>query len=172
MSNSMTVSHLFPCRLRISSTGRFVYCGNIPSTHHAHDPYLCMPKNRTHSAIHIVRLLIQLPAFSTIGDRILACRRYCKKPLSSLVLLSTCHWSLSFCFLRLLRLLLVDCVCYPLWVLENGALAVLVLRLQCCDISLLDLGTNSSHWGSRKWRARRLVFILRSRSRYCAIYRC
>lgn len=43
-----------------------------------------------------------------------------KNPLSALVLLSTCHWLLSFCFLRLLRLLLSDFVCYPLWVLKNG----------------------------------------------------
>lgn len=67
-----------------------------------------------------------------------------ENPLSALVLLSTCHWLLSFCFLRLLRLLLSDFVCYPLWVLKNGALAALVLRLQYCDISLLDLGTHSS----------------------------
>jgi hypothetical protein len=75
------------------------------------------------------------------GDRILASRRYCKKPL--ICVCASINVPL-FCFLRLLRLLLSDFVCYPLWVLKNGALAVLVLRLQYCDISLLDLATNSS----------------------------
>lgn len=80
----------------ISSTGRFFTSGFRidlwrhpihPSSYHLHDPqkvppYLSMYTERSRHTPpfthRIVRLFFQLPAFSTIGGRILACRRYCK----------------------------------------------------------------------------------------------
>ncbi|KAG2345114.1 hypothetical protein BDR05DRAFT_148996 [Suillus weaverae] len=108
----------------IFSTGRFVYIRIPthlwrhlihPSSYHAHGsrkvpPFLHMYAETTGRippfTHRIVRLFFQLPAFSTFGDRTLACRRYCKKLLSSLVLLSMCHWLSTSCFSRLSRFLL------------------------------------------------------------------
>lgn len=123
--HSMTVSFisLLASAASIPSTGRFVYIRIPthlwrhpihPSSYHAHGPRKVPPSLHMYAETterippfthRIVRLFFQLPAFSTFGDRTLACRRYCKKLLSSLVLLSMCHWLSTSCFSRLSRFL-------------------------------------------------------------------
>ncbi|KAG1719673.1 hypothetical protein EDB19DRAFT_1667617 [Suillus lakei] len=124
----------------------------------------------------IVRVFIQLPAFSTIhlgpilstiGDHALVCRRYCKKKTLIFAGASiNVHLLLSFCFLRLLCFsLLVSCSVFTHHgFYEMVACLVLVLRLQYCAIyrywTLVLNFCAHVGWGFREVRARRLVLVL------------
>lgn len=174
-------TRLFTPELRayISSTGWFFRSGFQVASAAASHPLINLPRTRppqksftistyapeitgrTH-----VRLFFQLPAFSTELVTIYwHPAGIAKTLLSSFVLLSTCNWLLSFCFLRLLRFWLsfffVPAIGSRHWCACCSCSAVTILRY----IAIGSCATLRVHaaWASR------LVLVLRSRSRYCDI---